>query len=133
MIANEYQYNLTKTQAARFEEALTRLESTDGAHDSNIHPLLQKAERDALRSQLESLREELAQYESLQNGSRREFTGESFEELPNVLIQARIASGLTQKQLAERLGLKEQQIQRYEATGYASASLKRVSQVIRAL
>jgi hypothetical protein len=35
--------------------------------------------------------------------------------------------------LAERLGLKEQQIQRYEATNYASASLSRVQQVARAL
>jgi transcriptional regulator with XRE-family HTH domain len=57
----------------------------------------------------------------------------SFEELPRALIQARIARGLTQRQLAERLGLKEQQIQRYEATGYASASLKRVGAVIQAL
>ncbi len=38
-----------------------------------------------------------------------------------------------QRQLAERLGLKEQQIQRYEATNYASASMERVSQVIEAL
>lgn len=31
-------------------------------------------------------------------------------------IPTHIAAGLSQKELAERLGLKEQQIQRYEAT-----------------
>ena len=57
----------------------------------------------------------------------------SFEALPLALIKARIALGLSQKELAERLGLKEQQIQRYEATEYATASLKRVKAVINAL
>ena len=54
-------------------------------------------------------------------------------ELPTVLIKARIAQGLSQKDLAERLGLQEQQIQRYEATDYASASLTRIREVVSAL
>src|SRR6266568_2484196 len=36
-------------------------------------------------------------------------------------------------ELAERLGLKEQQIQRYEATEYASASFERLKEIIAAL
>lgn len=40
---------------------------------------------------------------------------------------------LSQRELAGRLGLKEQQIQRYEAVEYASASLSRVSAVIQSL
>ena len=58
---------------------------------------------------------------------------DSFESLPRALVQARIAAGLSQKELAQRLGLKEQQIQRYEATGYASASLTKITEVIEAL
>ncbi|MCY3959441.1 MAG: helix-turn-helix transcriptional regulator [Chloroflexi bacterium] len=54
-------------------------------------------------------------------------------ELPATLIGARISQGLSQKDLAERLSLKEQQIQRYEATDYASASLRRIKQVVSAL
>ena len=38
-----------------------------------------------------------------------------------------------QKSLAGRLGLKEQQIQRYEASEYASASLARVRSVAEVL
>src|SRR6266849_3391822 len=57
----------------------------------------------------------------------------SFEHLPSALIQARIAAGFTQEQLAERVGVKSQQIQRYEATDYRSASLQRVAEVIQAL
>ena len=52
--------------------------------------------------------------------------------LPSMLIKARIARGLSQKDLAERVGLKEQQIQRYEATDYATANLARIKEVVNA-
>ena len=132
MIANEYQYNLTKAQAAKFDRALKQLQTQSGS-DNSIHPLLRTAEQNALQGQLETLKAGMAEYEALRSGKRKSFSAESLEELPGVLIKARIASGLTQKQLAEKLGLKEQQIQRYEATGYSSASLKRVNQVVHAL
>ena len=54
-------------------------------------------------------------------------------ELPRLLIKARIARGLSQKSLAGRLGLKEQQNQMYEASEYASASLARVRSVAEVL
>ena len=39
---------------------------------------------------------------------------------------------MSQKDLAERIGLKEQQIQRYEATDYASANLARIKEIVGA-
>jgi transcriptional regulator with XRE-family HTH domain len=58
---------------------------------------------------------------------------ESFEDFPDALVRARIAAGLSQKDLGDRLGLKEQQIQKYEATGYSGASLARMTEVVNAL
>ena len=49
------------------------------------------------------------------------------------LIKARIARGLTHKELAQRVGIKEQQIQRYEATDYEAANLSRLQAVASAL
>jgi HTH-type transcriptional regulator / antitoxin HipB len=46
----------------------------------------------------------------------------SLNDLPTTLIKARIAAGLTQKDLADKIGVREQQIQRYEANHYNSAS-----------
>ena len=132
MIKNERQYRITKAQAQKFQSALTRLQA--GAAESVfLHPRLRQAERDALQSQWESLQAEITDYEALLNGRQKSFSLGSFDELPRALIQARIASGLSQRELAGRLGLKEQQIQRYEATEYASASMARVSAVVQAL
>lgn len=45
------------------------------------------------------------------------------------LIVARIAKGYSQRDLAWRLGLKEQQVQRYEADRYRSISLKNYARI----
>lgn len=131
MIKNERQYRITKTQADKFEQALLTLDEQGSAKD--VHPLLHQAQLDALQSQRENLRQELAEYEALKGGGPRVFPAGSFDELPRTLIKARIAAGLSQKELAERLGLKEQQVQKYEATEYTSASISRVRDVIEAL
>jgi HTH-type transcriptional regulator/antitoxin HigA len=54
-------------------------------------------------------------------------------QLATLLIKARIAWAWTQRCLAERLGVAEQQIRRYESTGYRSASLTRICNVAEAL
>jgi DNA-binding XRE family transcriptional regulator len=128
MIRNEQQYRITKAQAQRFADALQDAEARPGAD-----PRLQKLEQEALSSQMQELREQIEEYEALRSGQRSVLTLDSFDAFPGALVRARIATGLSQRELADRLGLKEQQVQRYEATEYASASLSRVKEVIAAL
>jgi ribosome-binding protein aMBF1 (putative translation factor)/cytidylate kinase len=131
VIKNERQYRITKSQAGKFENAIRELESA--RPNPQVHAKLRQAQIDALRSQWTELHEELQEYESLRSGKRRVLELGSFEDLPRALIQARIASGMSQEDLADRLGLKPQQVQRYEATDYLGASLARVSQVVQTL
>ena len=132
MIKNERQYRITKGWIQKFTQTVDHLDAHPEGNGS-LHPLLRRAEREGLESQIETLQQEVREYEALRDGPPRAFRLDSFEETPRALIQARIAAGLSQKDLARRLGLKEQQIQRYEATEYASASMARVSAVIQAL
>ncbi len=133
MIKNDRQYRLTKARVAQFEETLDRLLDPGRPDHTPVHPRLRAVQADAVRGQRDSLRTELDEYERLRDGQQRRFELRSFDDLPRVLIQARIASGLTQRDLADRLDINERQVQRYEATDYASASLTRVSAVIAAL
>ncbi len=132
MIKNERQYRITRAQTERFSEALRELEG-ETAKELGLHPLLLKARRDAVRSQLADLEEELGDYERLKSGEFEFGRLDSVADVPRLLIRARIARGLSQKSLAGRLGLKEQQIQRYEASEYASASLARIRSVAEVL
>lgn len=128
MIKTERQYQITKAEADKFASALQQAEAR-----AYPDPLLAQLERDALRSQFEELRDELAEYDRLRSGVVREIVVETLDQLPQALVKARIAAGLSQKDLADRLGLKEQQIQRYEATDYSTAGLARISEVVKAL
>ena len=132
MIKNERQYRITRAQANRFSEALRSFE-TEAVHQSAVHPRLLSVQKEALQSQLSDLRAEIQEYETLKAGNFALEQLKGISELPTLLIKARIASGLSQRDLADRLGLKEQQIQRYEATDYASASFTRIGEVVSAL
>lgn len=131
MIKNEKQYRITKAQARRFEEALAEIARQQ--RPSNISPRLWQAQHDAAQSQLQELQEQIDAYERLHMGKSKELVLAAVEDLPKTLIRARIASGMTQEGLAHRLGVKTQQIQRYEATEYKSASFARVLKVVQAL
>ena len=131
MIKNERQYQITLTQARKLKGAVDLL--IKHKPGKGVHPSLHKAQVDGLRSQLADLELEIKEYEALRAGRISRLKMQSLDDLPRALIQARVAAGLSQKDLAERLGVKEQQIQRYESTDYASASLARVREVARAV
>jgi transcriptional regulator with XRE-family HTH domain/dephospho-CoA kinase len=131
MIKNERQYRITKSQAQKFDHAIYELEANE--QQQGLDPLLYQAQINALRSQLRDLQADLSQYDALREGGKPSYDFAQFEQIPSALIQSRIAQGLTQEELAQRLGLQPQQIQRYEANDYQSASLSRVADVIRAL
>src|SRR5262245_16920123 len=122
MITNERQYQITKAQAAKFRAALDAPDTKTCA----LHPRARKALREAAQSQLDDLLAELADYERLRSGQATSITVESITELPAALIRARIMRNWTQKDLADRLSLAEQQIQRYEATQYKGVSVERL-------
>jgi DNA-binding XRE family transcriptional regulator len=131
VIANERQYRIAKAELRRFGEALEPQE--DYAPSEGLDPRMGDVMADALAGQAETLREEIQRYEDLRDGrvSQREIEG--FLGLLQALVEARIAAGLTQKALAERLGLQEQQVQRWEANLYSGVGAERLQEIADAL
>jgi len=129
MIANERQYEITTAALRDFETSLEQLRRGQSYRE----PMLKEVLEESIKSEIEVLRGQLAEYEALRRGEVRRFESDTLGGLPEGLIRARLAAGLTQKALATRAGLKEQQIQRYEATGYAGASLSRLREIAEAL
>lgn len=132
MITNERQYKITKSQAAKFESALTGFNELT-LIEQGMDPLLVRAQRNALESQLDELNQEIESYESLKAGKVTNLTAQAIGEIGKKLIEARIAQGMNQRELATRLQMKEQQVQRYESEQYSSASLARLVEIAAAL
>lgn len=131
MISNERQYRISKAQLKKFEEALEAQKQATRPED--IHPKLWQAEQDAMRSQIKELKRDVTMYNNLKQGKVTTTHVASVADIPNALIQARIAQGLTQKDLAEKLGVKEQQVQQDENVLYETASLRRLVSVAEVL
>lgn len=128
MIANEREYRITKAARRRFEESLGKY--TPGPE---VDPRMSEIMDDAWQSEIEVLTRQIERYENLRAGRVDHRELESLRDIPTALIEARIASGLTQKNLAERLDLKPQQIQRWEADRYDSVSHGRLWEIADAL
>lgn len=127
MITNQRQYLVSQSQAERFRRALAAPDAP------GLHPKAVKAMRAGLRSQLDDIEGELAEYDALRQGHVTELEADSIVGIGEALIKARIVRNLTQRDLAQRLALAEQQVQRYEATLYRGVAAERLQQVADAL
>lgn len=132
MIKNERQYRITKAKLSEFQAALVELKTLPEPTEIN-DKFDYQLDLDTLSSQIEEFEEEIAEYESLQRGTVEQLILESFDQLPQALIKARIVRGLTQEKLADILEVKPQQVQRDEANLYAGASFSKLLAIQKAL
>ncbi len=132
MITNERQYRITKQQLNRIKEAIKNFD-VDEAEDRIGSVILAKAELNALKGEEQVIADQVSEYEALRSGVIKKFEASSLHELPEILIRARIAQQLTQRELGDLIGVKEQQIQRYEASYYSGANLRRLQEISNAL
>lgn len=129
MIRNETEYKeaverLTEEQK-RLAEHRARLKEA-GLSDEEIKRVIDPMESFHLQ-----LREEVESYERLK---RQEFDElDNLRGLGHLLIALRIAQGISQRELARRLGVHESQVSRDERNEYFGITLERAVKVLDAL
>jgi DNA-binding Xre family transcriptional regulator len=128
VIKNDRQYAITKREAAKFQVAVAAvLEKAETEQDSREREWLRIFEA-ALKSQLATLERELADYDALRSGEPVVVHLETLNLLPQALVRARIAAGLSQADLAARLEMAEEELQQHEAHDYQTV---RVGDLLR--
>ena len=127
MIQNEHQYKVTKGEIDKLQLTIDKLLEQQNISSSQLTGM-----QNSFQTQIKRLQMELQAYDALKAG-KVEITMGAIEDLPKVLIQKRISLGMTQKELATKLGIKEQMVQRYEASGYESIGFARLAEVWNAL
>lgn len=121
-ITNDRQAQQAESRVSELTEAL----SSDQVFSSMVEGLpsgVTAGFRRSLATEKREINEQLEAYKGAKLGNLDGLRKVSGTDLGSQLIIARIAKGLSQKELARRLGLKEQAIQRYEAERYRSISL----------
>ncbi len=129
VIPNEKAYRHTVATVEGLEQALAGHRAQS---HKDVDPIMQQLVEDSLQSLIDEWGAQAREYEQLKSGQAT-LALHSLRELPGVLVKARVAAGLNQKQLAEKLGIKPQQIQRYESTRYRTITLERMLQIAEAL
>jgi ribosome-binding protein aMBF1 (putative translation factor) len=129
MIRNESEYQEASKrldeETQRLEQHRVRLKET-GLNDEEIKRVI-----DPLASFHLQLREEVDAYERLKRGEFEEL--DNLRGLGHLLITSRIAQGLTQRELARRLGVHETQVSRDERNEYFGITLERAAKILDAL
>jgi Helix-turn-helix. len=124
MIKNEKQLKQSEKQLQMLKTIADKYEKSSS--------LSERAQFGALECQIEDLENEIEEYSKVVESGidGLEFNASNIEK---VIMSLRIASGFTQKELSNKLGVAEQQIQRYEEQNYQKASFERIIQIMRAM
>ncbi len=122
-----------------YQQMVKRLEQEKELISKQRQQLLQeglnKAQTKRLMDPLESfhlqLQEEIQAYERLCQGELNEL--HNVRSIGHLLISARIARGLSQRELAEQLGVNESSISRDERNEYHNITLDRAARILETL
>lgn len=126
MIKNQRQFKATLKQTERFKAAIDQALSA-GNHDPQDSLIR------GMRSMLATLERQAREYEALLAGDLSVIKIDGLHGLPAALIKARICRGMSQKDLAALLGVKPQQVQRWEHEDYENISFSRLEEIAEAL
>jgi HTH-type transcriptional regulator / antitoxin HipB len=128
MIKNEKQYKITRKKLLGIQEEIARIQA--------VQEYLPAKERLIIVSLVvmqEQMENEISAFDLLKTNPASTMVERSIDELPNLLIEYKIHSGLTQKEFSKKIGMKEQQLQRYEAEDFKSISFKNLLKILHAI
>ena len=128
MILTDKQYDGTADMLAKFRTTLSGVKESNSGEEWHRDLMI-----DALQAQISELEEDMKNYQQLKSGKITVKKPQSLETLSMTLIQARIASGMSQAELAKMLGIEEIKLRRYEAYDYVGTNLATLIKVARIL
>jgi len=129
MIRTEAEYRDTVKKLAEEEARLEQQETH--LREMKLSATEIKRAMDPMRSFHLQLAEEVASYERLKRGEFDEIR--NLQGLGNLLVGLRIAKGVSQRELAGRLGIHESQVSRDERNEYRGVTLERAARILAAL
>ena len=132
IILNDREAREAKSSVAEFEKALAS-ESMLSPQTLGLPAQIVDGYRKAVKAQKDEIIQLVNAYEAAKSGDHSALTLRSEKDPGIALVVARIARELTQKELARKLGLKEQQVQRYEADRYRTISIANFQRVASVL
>ena len=126
MIKSDAQRERTVAQTEGFRRALAKVvQEKPGRRSAAI--------RGSYEGMIRQLEDELREYGQLKSGELKLPHIERLDEIAPFIAKIRIAKGVTQTELARRLGVNKQVISRYEESDYQTVGIARLQEILDAI
>jgi HTH-type transcriptional regulator/antitoxin HigA len=126
MIKSDAQRERTAAQIEGFQQALAKVAYEKSDKRS-------AAIRGSYESMIRLLEGELREYDKLKAGEVALPHVERLDQIAPFITRIRIAKGVSQTELAKRLGVSKQVISRYEESEYQTVALSRLQEILDAV
>jgi DNA-binding Xre family transcriptional regulator len=126
MIKSDAQRERTAAQIAGFRQALLKVER-------EITGKRAAAVRSSYEGMIRQLEDELREYDGLKSGGLTLPNVERLDQIAPFVAKMRIAKGVSQTELARRLGVSKQVVSRYEETEYQTVAIARLQEILDAI
>ena len=123
MIKSDAQRERTVAQLEGFRQALAKVAQDKPAKRS-------AAIRGSYESMIRQLEDELHEYDLLKSGELALPHIERLDQIAPFIARIRIAKGVSQTELARRLGVSKQVISRYEENEYQTVAIPRLQEIL---
>jgi hypothetical protein len=128
MIKNEKQYKITKKKLSTINEGIAEIYDGNKEHSAKKQLILL-----SLMEMKQQMELETTAYDLLKKDKANILKARSISDLPSLITEYKIISGLTQKEFSKRLGIKEQQLQRYEAEDFKSITFRNLLKILQSI
>ena len=126
MIKSDAQRERTVAQIEGFRQGLAKVEEGTSRKRS-------KAVRGSYESMIRQLEDELRAYDQLKSGELALPHVERLDQIAPFIAKIRISKGISQTELAGRLGVSKQVISRYEENDYQTVAIARLQEILDAI
>ncbi len=126
MIKNDAQRERTVAQIEGFRRALAKIAEEKAGRRTD-------AIRGSYEGMLRQLEDELREYDQLKSGDLKLPKIDRLDQVAPFIVKLRIAKGVSQTELARRLGVSKQVISRYEESDYQSVGIGRLQEILDAI
>jgi HTH-type transcriptional regulator/antitoxin HigA len=126
MIKSEAQKERTIAQIDGFRQALAKVAGEKPGKRS-------AAIRGSYEGIIGQLEDELRKYDELKSGGLKLPKIDRLDQVAPFIVKLRIAKGVSQTELAQRLGVSKQVISRYEESEYQTVAIARLQEILDAI
>ena len=126
MIKNDAQRDRAAAQIKGFQKALAQVEREMTGRRA-------AAVRGSYEGMIRQLADEVSEYDKLKSGKLTLPKIDRLDQVAPFIAKIRIAKGVSQTELARRLGVSKQVISRYEETEYQTVAIARLQEILDAI